>query len=189
MQVPRLLLKNVRSVLRRLKPDRNARLGPSWIVLRAGPQGLAIEAQDAEVALSARLEGSRSPEVIVLPTTALSELEGRPDDVVLEATGTDKVQARWSDGAVPRAVECDSTDLTKLPKFPDVPTSLVSNPPSFLSSLSEAMRTAANEMPGTRSRRSRSGALLVNSSRVMAGRLLSRLASSSGSHRMCWFLA
>ena len=52
MQVPRPLLKNVRTVLRRLKPDRNARLGPPWLVLRAGPQGLEIQAQDTEVALS-----------------------------------------------------------------------------------------------------------------------------------------
>lgn len=145
MQVPRMLLKNVRSVLRRLWPDRNARLGPTWVVLRAGPQGLVIQAQDTEVALSVRLDNPRPSEVLLLPTTALAELEGRAGDVVLEASGTAKIQARWTDGAVPRVVEFDTTDLAKLPKFPDVPTSLVLNPPGFLAVFDEAMRTTAND--------------------------------------------
>lgn len=145
MEIPRLLLRNVRSVLRRLKPDRAARLGPQWIVLRSGPQGLVVQAQDAEVALSARLEGSRPPEVLALLTTSLAELEGRTGDVILDAAGTEKVQARWTDGAVPRVVEFDTTDLAKLPKFPEVPGSLVSNPPGFLNALDQAMRTTAND--------------------------------------------
>ena len=144
MEIPRLLLKNFRSVLRRLKPDRTARLGPPWIVLRSGPQGLVVQTQDAEAALSVRHESLRPPEVLVLPTSALSELEGRADNVILEA-GTDKVQARWTDGAVPRSADFDSTDLAKLPKFPKVPSSPVSNPPGFLVALDEAMRTTAND--------------------------------------------
>jgi len=145
MEGPRLLLKNFRSVLRRLRPDRNARLGTPWVVMRTGPNGLAIQAQDTEVALTVRLEGPRSPEVLVLPCTSLADLEGRADNVVLEATGTGKVQARWTDGAVPRVVEFDTHDLTKLTKFPDAPSSVVSNPPGFVTVLDEAMRTTAND--------------------------------------------
>jgi hypothetical protein len=105
-----------------------------------------LEACHGDLAVRHRQEGSFPSEVVSFPGSLLAEMEGREDaPVVLEAVTASKGRARWSDGAVPRAVEFDMAAVDTLPTLPDMPKDNRELPHGFLAALTEAARTTAKD--------------------------------------------
>jgi hypothetical protein len=115
------------------------------LVIEAGKDKLTLLAQHPDVAIASQLNAPHPvPEVIALPAPALEEAQGRQGSIRLEQT-TDKVIVRWTEAGIPRVVEYDILDLTKLPPFPSRPSSFATNPPAVLQALDDAMHSAAIE--------------------------------------------
>ena len=113
-----------------------------WIVLEAGKDKLAIQAQHVDAAISLQLAVHHAPEVIALPASALEEVQGR-EGIVTWERHSERVIARWDEAGIPRVVEYGTTDPAKLPPFPPLPSSFVTNPPAFIKALDDAMHSTA----------------------------------------------
>ncbi len=147
IEIPRALIRQFRTVVRQATPSVSFRgVQPPSIVIEAASDGLRLRAHLGDVAVEYHQPGSYSSESLVLPLTALQDFEGRTEEkVVLEATGTDAVQARWHEGVVPRSRDYVAKEAQKPPEFPALPERLVPLPVRFLQALDEARRSAARE--------------------------------------------
>ena len=146
IEFSRALARQFRAVLRRSLMEADPRGSWPVIVCRADRRGLALEASQGDLAVRHRQEGTFTPEVINFPGGLLAEMEGRGDvPIVLEAGEAAKGRARWSDGAVPRAVEFDMAASDTLPTLPELPKDAQEMPADLLVALGEAARTTAKE--------------------------------------------
>jgi hypothetical protein len=141
--VPRNLVRQFRSVLRRLGPPR----GPlPFVVIRAGPEGLFLQAVRDEAAVRYHHPGDQAPDTLKFSGEALARFEGTAaTPVTLEVAAAGTIRACWQEQAVPRACEFPAVEADSGLPFPDVPEQFASLPPAFLSALAEASRTAARD--------------------------------------------
>lgn len=148
IQVSRNVIRLFRAALRRSVVQHTVRSGPLPILFRAGPEGVTLLACKNDVALAYRAAGAElsAAESIVLPASALEELEGRNDDsLTLEMTEPDKVEARWQDAGIPRAATFVIDASANAPDLPPLPSSFFPCEPGILKALDDAMRTAAHD--------------------------------------------
>jgi len=88
--------------------------------------------------------GSYAEEVLFLPLDALGDFDGRNDAcVVLEATTSGTVLAKWEDAGIPHLKEYAGEDLGKLPPFPEFPESMAVVETSLVKALDDASHVAA----------------------------------------------
>ena len=144
-EVSRALLRQFRSVVRRSLLDTDRR-GPWPVVFcRADRRGLSLEAFQDEIAVRHRQPGNYPAEMTAFPGGLLAEMESRgAEPVTLEVTEPRKGRARWSDGAVPRAVDFDATIPDKVPSFPEMPRDGREFSTDFLRAFTEAGRSTGN---------------------------------------------
>lgn len=142
IEIPRSLLRQFRLALKRSFPPRCRPDQKLWIVIDAGKDKLAIRSMHTDAGVCVQLTSHQAPEVIALPAQALDEAQGRQGSVTLERHG-EKVIARFDDAGIPRVLEFDGTDPSKLLSFPAMPMSFVTNPPELLKALDAAMHSAA----------------------------------------------
>jgi len=142
LQITRSLARQLRSVFRRLV----SRQGVSAVTLQTGADGFRARLHSPEVAAEYHQTGEQAADHITVNVDLLIEVEGRDDSPIsLEKAGTDSVRARWTDSGIPMVRDFASPDISKWQAFPKIASHLVSNPPSLLSALDEAMHCAANE--------------------------------------------
>jgi hypothetical protein len=118
------------------------------VLFRAGPDGVTLFARTFDVALAYRAGGAdlSAAESIVLPASALEDLEGRHDDnLTLEIVKPDKVQARWQDAGIPRAATFAIDPKEQAPELPALPKAFSTCEPGIFKALDDAVRTAAHD--------------------------------------------
>ena len=76
IQIPRLLARQVRAVLRKSARPRSSRDFRPPITLRAATDGLRIQSYDGDVAVEHHVSGTYPQETIILPADALDDFEG-----------------------------------------------------------------------------------------------------------------
>ena len=141
IRIPRSVLRQFQLALKRSLSSRFPRLH-QWIVLEAAKDKLTIQAQHIDAAISFHMPAQHAPEVVALPALALEEAAGKEGIVTWERQG-ERVIARWDEAGIPRVVEYDTTDPAKLPPFPPLPTTFVTNPPVIIKALDDAMHSTA----------------------------------------------
>lgn len=170
IEIPRVALRAFRTALRRSYPPRLPHNRQAQVIVEANDGKLVIHAQHPDAAIACQLPSShKRPEVLVLPSAFLQEAEGRAGNVTLERTA-DKVVARWDEEGVPRVVEYDAADPTKVLPFPKLPGTLVTTPPHFSKSLDDAMHCVAAESvryATTKVQLRGSGEIVATDSRVL----------------------
>jgi hypothetical protein len=137
-----------RAALRRSVFLHVGRTVPVPILFRAGPDGVTLFARTFDMALAYRAGGAElsAAESIVLPASALEAPEGRHDDeLTLEITEPDKVQARWQDAGIPRAATFAIDPKEQAPELLALPKSFSACDPGILKALDDAVRTAAHD--------------------------------------------
>jgi hypothetical protein len=141
IEIPRSVLCQFRQALKRSFPPRSRPEQKLWVVIEAGSKMLTIRSMHTDAGISVQLPGHHAPELLTIPAHKLDDVQGRQGMVILERHG-EKVIARFDDVGVPRVLEFESTDPSKL-SFPSLPASLVTNPPELLKALDNAMHSAA----------------------------------------------
>jgi hypothetical protein len=145
--LPRALARQFKAVLRKAQPPGAGRGSRPLVLMQAGPDGLRLRAQHAEVALEYHQPGPRPEERLCLPGEALDDVEGRTGAVALEPTGPEAVQARWDDRGVPQVRSYASAEADKLAAFPAPPAAFADPGPGLLHALEDAVGVAARESP------------------------------------------
>ena len=93
------LIRQVRAVLRKSVLATGLRYIVPPVVLKTDSEALCILAGQTDVIVQYRQPGEFETESLSLPATALSDFEGRGDDLVsLEKKDAKQVVASWSDG-------------------------------------------------------------------------------------------
>jgi len=144
IQIPRLLLRQFWAALRRSRPPRSGRESLPWVVVEAGNGQVTLRSQHADALVRVQVNGDYNADLICLPARALDDAAGCRGNVVVEPCG-DKVVLRWEDKGIPQVKEYETTDPAKLPPFPALPASFVTNPPGLLKALDDAMKTAVGD--------------------------------------------
>src|SRR4051794_12296164 len=146
LTIPRSLALQFRAVLRRCARSRGWRGPCPFVLVRAGPDGVALQARLDGVALRYYQPGSHPPEEIALPADVLARFDGRDDKpVALTQVAFGKGRAHWAEGGVPQAIDFETVAPESLPAFPDLPGKFSQLPPAFLAALGEAVQTAARD--------------------------------------------
>src|SRR3982750_2249554 len=102
MSIPRSLARRLRAVLRRSVLEADPRGAWPFLLCRAGPHGLALEAIRGDVGVRLDLPGPRPGHTLTFPASALADVEGRTDaPVTFEDVGDGKAEARWEEAGVP----------------------------------------------------------------------------------------
>ena len=102
IEIPRALARQFRAVLRQSLPAGAPRGPDPVVVIRAGPDGLTLEARQEEAAVRFHADGPAAPAALALPLKALAGFEGRTGTpVTLEQAAPGKGRACWDDGGVP----------------------------------------------------------------------------------------
>ncbi len=139
IQLPRSFFRQLRTILRRTY----SRVASS-IVFHADPHGLSIGCQQNGIAVAFESTDTYHAGQFTLPAQALADIEGKGnDDVILEATGDCKVQARWTDAGVPRIIEYESAHAGDYPEFPKVPERFAPQDATLLRALDDAGQTTS----------------------------------------------
>jgi hypothetical protein len=146
IEIPRILTRLFRAVLRRSLLDQDPRGSWPLILCRTGKDGLVLQACKGDMAVRHHCEGARPPEAIAFRASLLADFEGRRDDPVqLEQVAFGKGQARWTDGTVPRVLELETVTPDSAPEFPPLPKHFTPMPAGLLQALDEAAKTTARE--------------------------------------------
>jgi hypothetical protein len=147
IEIPRALARQFKAVFRKAHPPGTGRGSRPVVLVQAGPDGVRLRAQHAEVALEYHQPEPRPDERLCLPGEALDDVEGRTGEVALERTGPEAVQARWDDRGVPQVRSYAVPDAEKLAAFPEVPAAFTDPGPGLLHALADAAGVAARESP------------------------------------------
>lgn len=108
------------------------------VTFLAEKDGLCVQTIQDNVAIEYRQAGSRKADKITVSAEALSDFEGRKNEIVTLAAVGDRAQARWFDGRVPQTREYAVPNTDKLPDFPDAPAEWSDPGPGFLKALADA---------------------------------------------------
>ena len=144
--LPRSLARRFRAVLRRCGPKgRRADLPPS-VILRAGEQGLRLEAACPDVAVRLEHPGRQPEAVLAFPADALALFEGRTDEPVsLEQKSFGQGVATWDEGGSPVCKDFPTLAVEGLPPFPEAPARLRKLDAAFLRALDDACGATARD--------------------------------------------
>lgn len=133
----------LRTVLRKSAPLAESRAYHPVLSFQASREGMRIRAHHAQVAVQWQLPGARSPEVIVIPSQVLDNVEGRQEDVVeLTQVSAESVAVRWLDQGVHQCREYASTSLEAVPAFPEEPARFTPLEDSFRRAFTDAAQIA-----------------------------------------------
>lgn len=145
IEIPRSLVRQLWVVLRRGVPRAHGGRVPQ-VEFQASPEALTVRLTQPEIAVEYRQPGVHGAETLRLPLSALSDFEGRGQDLVtLEGSKDDQVMARWQDDGIPQAVEYGIADSSQPLDFPESPSDFQGNPATLLHALDEASKTVASE--------------------------------------------
>ena len=144
--LPRSLARRFRTVLRRCGPTgRRADLPPN-VLLRAGEQGLCLEAACPEVAVRLEHPGKHPEAVLAFPADALALFEGHTDEAVtLEQKSFGQGLATWDEGGSPVHKDFPTLAVEGLRAFPEPPGRLRKLDAAFLRALDDACGAAARD--------------------------------------------
>jgi hypothetical protein len=146
IELPRVLARDFRAVLRRLTADTAPRGPLPPVLCRAGPGGRTLYAAVGDVAVCHHRDGDFPLAEMAFPGAALALLEGGPSQpVTLEEFRTGRGRARWEDGGSVRSAEFPVLAGNPVPPFPDRPASMTVLPDSFGTALGEAALTTADQ--------------------------------------------
>src|SRR5262249_36299118 len=146
LTIPRALARLLRAVLRRSVVEQEPRGEWPLLLCRAGPHGLALEAQRGSVGVRYHLEGPQPADVVAFRSSLLAEFEGRgADPATLEPAGPGKARARWQEAGVPRVLDLEVVDPETVPLLPAQPARWAALPGSFPQALLDAASTTARE--------------------------------------------
>jgi hypothetical protein len=116
------------------------------VVIETGADGLHLRTHLGEVAVAFHQPGACATEAVVLPITALQDLEARTDEkIALESVGAGKVKARWHEGVVPRIRHFTTTETEQPEDWPALPQHFTQLPVKFLGALEQARQSAARD--------------------------------------------
>ncbi len=144
LELTRLLARQFRAAMRRCVPAGCQRRAPA-VLIRAGPEGLSLEARLDRVGLLYHEDGPRPKAALALKIDDLSRFEGKVKAPVVLEGGPGKVRARWPEGTADRDAEFDAVPIDAVRPLPDVPGELVPLSAVCREALAEAARTAARE--------------------------------------------
>lgn len=139
--ITRSLVRQLRSIYRRvgIKPTVHH---PTYLALETNASGLTIRARAPEIMVEYHQPGDMSAEHLLVPIEILADFEGaKPDPVVLERHGTDKVTATWTDRSIPQLVEYQLANGNDIPQFPEPPETLIENAPELWQALRDASQS------------------------------------------------
>ena len=144
--LPRSLARRFRAVLRRCSPTgRRADLPPA-VLLRAGEEGLCLEAARPDVALRLEHPGKQPKAVLAFPADALAVFEGRTNEpALLEEVAFGKGQASWAEGGAEVRKDFPTLAADGLPPFPEPPARLRQLDETFLRALDDAGAVTARD--------------------------------------------
>jgi hypothetical protein len=135
-----------RAVMRLALREQGPRGAEPWVLCRAGPDGLNVQAGAGSVAVRCHHAGARPAEALAFRASVLAAFAGHQDDPVeLEQIACGKGQARWSEGSEPRVLDLETVVPDRLPAFPRLPKQFTPMPAAFLGALAEAAKTTARE--------------------------------------------
>ena len=142
----RSLARRFRAVLRRCGPTgRRADLPPA-VILRAGEEGLCLEAARPDVAVRLEQSGKQPRAVLAFPADALAVFEGRTDEpALLEEVAFGKGQASWAGGGAEVRKDFPTLAADGLPPFPEPPARLRQLDETFLRALDDAGAVTARD--------------------------------------------
>lgn len=111
IQIPCLLIKQLRAVLRKSVVSGKAKLP---VILQGSRDGLSIRAQNAQAGVEYHLPGRQDTDTISLDYSALEDFAGSTTaPVTLEAIGR-VVRVSWTHGKVPQVKEYESAGLEQV---------------------------------------------------------------------------
>ena len=115
--------------------------GPA-VCFTAAAGTLTARARSADIAVAYAEPNDGQAEALWLPRQFLDDCAGTRDEPVhIEKTGKGHVTAQWRDGSVPQIVKYDLDPPADAGDFPELPETLVSNPPDLLRALVDAAAT------------------------------------------------
>jgi hypothetical protein len=143
--VTRLLVRQLRSVLRRAGITKPSRVSKNSILVRTGPDGLHVRAMSDQVAVEYHQPGPLPADEVLAPFELLAAAEGRGQEpVTLEPQGSRNVLASWNDHDIPQVIEFDTGPLADS-KFPTSPDSFETNAPQLREALNLAAMITDND--------------------------------------------
>jgi hypothetical protein len=105
----------------------------------AGPKGLQIRLNRAEILGEYHEEGEYSPAEFIISFQALADFEGRNgDQITFETADAGIIQARWEDDGVPQVKSYEAEEPAKLPAYPSLPKTMTPVEPGLWKTLAEA---------------------------------------------------
>src|SRR5438046_5245768 len=121
IQIPRSVVKQLRAIFRRLMPRGRNTVVPA-VSFHAVESHLLVRLHRLDVSAEFRIDGQFATDTFVVPLDALAEFEGKDNSpVTLERVQSGGVQAKWDDKGIPRVLDCDAIDPSKLLTFPSEP--------------------------------------------------------------------
>jgi hypothetical protein len=146
IEMPRDLARRFRAVLRGSLLAEGPRASWPLLVVRAGPEGLTLQARQADSALLYSQPGAAGEGAIAFRSDLLAQVEGRrADPVVLEQVTFGKGRACWTDAGVSRTVEFETVTTDSVSAFPALPKQFTPMPAGLLTALAEAARTTPRD--------------------------------------------
>jgi hypothetical protein len=142
LSIPAGAARAFRAALRRLAGPRARRVREPFVRVRAGPEGLALEASLDEAALCLRVEGAAPPAALAILAGALDRWAAAVSAVELTPLGPAVAQARWQGPDGLKEGEINTVTPESLPPFP-APGRLAPLGGDGLRALVEAARSAA----------------------------------------------
>jgi len=141
IQLPRSLVRHVRTVFRRLA--KGAPRQPA-VVFHAANDGLRIRLHHADIQAEHHSNEIRGrDECLALSLQALADFEGRGDQPVNLEAAAKQVVARWHDRDLPQVKAYPAVELKDLPKYPAVPGEMAEQEAGLWKALADASRSAA----------------------------------------------
>jgi hypothetical protein len=143
LTIPAGAVRSFRAALRRLAGPRSRRPREPFVLIRAGPEGLALQSCLDEAALRLRLAGDQPAAELAFLAGALVRWAAAVSPVELTPLGPNVAQARWQEPDGLKEEELNTVTPEPLPPFPPTPARLVPLGAAEVGALVEAARTAA----------------------------------------------
>ena len=135
----RSLVRQFRALVRRLGIHHDQSPLSYPLAFVAGQDGLRIQAHSYRAALEYFQAGDHSPEEILLPLSALDDLEDRKsEEVTLEPQADGRVTAQWRGANIPQLLQYAAQSRPKGVSFPARPDKTAANEAGLLRALADA---------------------------------------------------
>jgi hypothetical protein len=132
------------SLLRRCSHARS-RDAPPFVLVRQDQSGLSISATRGDVSLRWQATSKHDPAAFAFTADHLDAFGNGRSDVTLAAVSPKYAEARWDDDGTSREHRIPVVEPDRLTAFPKASGRSASLPPSFLSAMTEAVRSIAKD--------------------------------------------